>query len=89
MLLYVATLDGVKETLSAGTFTLMVTSMMMLLKPLKNLTQINAQFQRGIAACQSLFGLMDMEGEKDTGSLSLERARGDIEFRQVTSYNFV
>lgn len=84
VLLYVATLDGVKETLSAGTFTLMVTSMMMLLKPLKNLTQINAQFQRGIAACQSLFGLMDMEGEKDTGTLSLERARGDIEFRQVT-----
>ncbi|MDN6870013.1 lipid A ABC transporter ATP-binding protein/permease MsbA, partial [Aeromonas caviae] len=82
--LYVATIDSVKATLTAGTFTVMVTSMMMLLKPLKSLTDVNNQFQRGITACQSLFGLLDSTPEQDTGTHTLERARGEIEFRNVT-----
>ncbi|BCR28595.1 lipid A export ATP-binding/permease protein MsbA [Aeromonas caviae] len=82
--LYVATIDSVKATLTAGTFTVMVTSMMMLLKPLKSLTDVNNQFQRGITACQSLFGLLDTTPEQDTGTRTLERARGEIEFRNVT-----
>lgn len=82
--LYVATIDSVKATLTAGTFTVMVTSMMMLLKPLKSLTDVNNQFQRGITACQSLFGLLDSTPEEDTGTRTLERARGEIEFRNVT-----
>jgi subfamily B ATP-binding cassette protein MsbA len=82
--LYVATIDSVKATLTAGTFTVMVTSMMMLLKPLKSLTDVNNQFQRGITACQSLFGLLDSAPEQDTGTRTLERARGEIEFRNVT-----
>ena len=82
--LYVATIDSVKATLTAGTFTVMVTSMMMLLKPLKSLTDVNNQFQRGITACQSLFGLLDSTPEQDTGTRTLERARGEIEFRNVT-----
>lgn len=82
--LYVATIDSVKATLTAGTFTVMVTSMMMLLKPLKSLTDVNNQFQRGITACQSLFGLLDSTPEEDTGTRTLDRARGEIEFRNVT-----
>ncbi|MGY3868739.1 lipid A ABC transporter ATP-binding protein/permease MsbA [Aeromonas crassostreae] len=82
--LYVATIDGVRETLTAGTFTVMITSMMMLLKPLKSLTDINNQFQKGITACQSLFGLLDSAPEQDTGTRTLDRARGEIEFRNVT-----
>ncbi|MGL5589167.1 MAG: ATP-binding cassette domain-containing protein, partial [Aeromonas veronii] len=82
--LYVATIDSVKSTLTAGTFTVMITSMMMLLKPLKSLTDVNNQFQRAITACHSLFGLLDTEPEQDTGTRTLERARGEIEFRNVT-----
>ncbi|UBO75431.1 lipid A ABC transporter ATP-binding protein/permease MsbA [Aeromonas rivuli] len=82
--LYAATVDGVRETLTAGTFTVMITSMMMLLKPLKSLTDINNQFQKGITACQSLFGLLDSQPEPDTGTRPLDRARGEIEFRNVT-----
>ena len=62
--LYVATIDSVKSTLTAGTFTVMITSMMMLLKPLKSLTDVNNQFQRAITACHSLFGLLDTEPEQ-------------------------
>ncbi|HHQ4453191.1 TPA: ATP-binding cassette domain-containing protein, partial [Aeromonas veronii] len=82
--LYVATIDSVRSELTAGTFTVMITSMMMLLKPLKSLTDVNNQFQRAITACHSLFGLLDTEPEQDTGTRTLERARGEIEFRNVT-----
>ena len=77
--LYVATIGSVKATLTAGTFTVMVTSMMMLLKPLKKPDRREQiQFQRGITACQSLFGLLDSTPEQDTGTRTLERARGEI-----------
>ncbi|MGL5948779.1 MAG: lipid A ABC transporter ATP-binding protein/permease MsbA [Aeromonas sp.] len=82
--LYVATVDSVRMELTAGTFTVMVTSMMMLLKPLKSLTDLNNQFQRGITACQSLFGLLDSAPEEDSGRQAVTRVQGEIEFRNVT-----
>ena len=84
VLLVVASMPGVLSNLTAGAFSLILTSMMMLLKPLKTLTQINNQFQRGIAASQSLFDLMDQPLEQDHGSRELERAQGRIELRNVT-----
>lgn len=84
VLLYVAARPEVRDQLTAGTFTLMVTSMMMLLKPLKNLTQINTQFQKGMAACQSLFELMDLPLEQDHGTHEVTRVQGWIELRNVT-----
>ena len=84
VLLVVASMPGVLSNLTAGAFSLILTSMMMLLKPLKSLTQINNQFQRGIAASQSLFDLMDQPLEQDHGSRELERAQGRIELRHVT-----
>ena len=84
VLLFVAAMPSVRETLTPGTFTLIVTSMMMMMKPLKSLTQINNQFQRGMAACQSLFELMDQPLENDTGTRELTRAHGRIEFHDVT-----
>lgn len=84
VLLYVSTFDGVQDSLTPGTFTVIVTSMMMLMRPLKSLTQVNVSYQRGIAACQSLFGLLDSEGEQDQGERVLTRARGRVEFDRVT-----
>ncbi|GAA3711729.1 lipid A ABC transporter ATP-binding protein/permease MsbA [Oceanisphaera sediminis] len=83
ILLYVSTFDNIQDQLTPGTFTVIVTSMMMLMRPLKSLTQVNAAYQRGIAACQSLFGLIDSDGENDTGTRSLKRAKGLIEFDRV------
>ena len=84
VLLIAASMPGVLSTLTPGAFSLILTSMMMLLKPLKSLTQINNQFQKGIAASQSLFELMDQPLEQDNGSLALGRAQGHIELRNVT-----
>ncbi|PSJ45583.1 lipid ABC transporter permease/ATP-binding protein [Zobellella endophytica] len=84
ILLYVATFDDIQQQLTPGTFTVIVTSMMMLMRPLKSLTQVNASYQRGIAACQSLFDLLDSDGEQDEGERELARAQGRIEFDHVT-----
>lgn len=81
--LYAASFPSVMETLTAGTITVVFSSMIALMRPLKSLTNVNAQFQRGMAACQTLFAILDMEQEKDTGTLDLGRAKGDLEFRNV------
>jgi len=82
--LYAASFPSVMETLSAGTITVVFSSMIALMRPLKSLTNVNAQFQRGMAACQTLFSILDMEQEKDEGKRVIERAKGDIEFKNVT-----
>ncbi|MCC4263911.1 lipid A ABC transporter ATP-binding protein/permease MsbA [Oceanimonas baumannii] len=84
ILLYVASFDDIQESLTPGTFTVIVTSMMMLMRPLKSLTQVNGPYQRGIAACQSLFELLDSDAETDKGTQPLQRAQGRIEFDKVT-----
>ncbi|MFV4847189.1 lipid A ABC transporter ATP-binding protein/permease MsbA [Edwardsiella tarda] len=84
--LYAASFPSVMETLTAGTITVVFSSMIALMRPLKSLTNVNSQFQRGMAACQTLFAILDMEQEKDDGKLVLtaDHAKGDIHFEQVT-----
>jgi len=82
--LYAASFPSVMETLTAGTITVVFSAMIALMRPLKSLTNVNAQFQRGMAACQTLFSILDSEQEKDDGTLTIERAKGDVDFRNVT-----
>lgn len=82
--LYAASLPVIRETLTAGTITVVFSSMIALMRPLKSLTNVNAQFQRGMAACQTLFSILDMTQEKDEGKLDISRVQGDIQFRNVT-----
>lgn len=82
--LYAASFPQVMHNLTAGTFTVVFSSMIALMRPLKSLTNVNAQFQRGMAACQTLFSILDSEQEKDDGQRVIQRAVGDLEFRQVT-----
>lgn len=83
-ILYAASFPAVMETLTAGTITVVFSSMIALMRPLKSLTNVNAQFQRGMAACQTLFSILDAEQEVDNGQRTTVRAQGDIEFRNVT-----
>ncbi|QLB14826.1 lipid ABC transporter permease/ATP-binding protein [Mannheimia granulomatis] len=83
--LYVATFPEVmSENLTAGSFTVVFSSMMAMLRPLKSLTNVNSQFQRGMAACQTLFEFLDLKTEKDQGTTVVERAEGNVEFRNVS-----
>jgi len=84
LVLYLASFRSVMDTLTPGTFTVVITSLFMLMRPLKQLTQVNTEFQRGVAACTSLFAVLDMESEQDQGTYRVERARGELEFRDVS-----
>lgn len=83
--LYLATLPAIMDqNLSAGSFTVVFSSMLAMMRPLKSLTNVNSQFQRGMAACQTLFALLDLETEKDTGSYKSDKAEGNLSFKNVT-----
>ncbi|WP_404811233.1 lipid A ABC transporter ATP-binding protein/permease MsbA [Actinobacillus pleuropneumoniae] len=85
VVLYMATFPEVmSENLTAGSFTVVFSSMMAMLRPLKSLTNVNSQFQRGMAACQTLFEFLDLETEKDSGKREVERAKGDVVFNHVS-----
>jgi subfamily B ATP-binding cassette protein MsbA len=55
----------------------------MLVKPIRQLTEINSAIQRGIAAAQSIFDVLDADSEIDTGAVELSSANGDFEFRDL------
>ena len=85
VVLYLATVEGLQiEDLPAGSFTVVFSSMMAMLRPLKSLTNVNSQFQRGMAACQTLFEFLDLPIEKDNGTVKVERAKGEICFDNVS-----
>ncbi len=83
--LYLATTPLIADdNLTAGSFTVVFSSMLAMMRPLKSLTNVNSQFQRGMAACQTLFGILDLETEKDDGSYKAEPAKGELEFKNVS-----
>ncbi|SUC46150.1 Lipid A export ATP-binding/permease protein MsbA [Providencia stuartii] len=82
--LYAASFPEIREQLSPGTIAVVFSSMFALMRPLKSLTNVNSQFQRGMAACQTLFSILDTEQEKDEGTKVLSNVKGDIEFENVT-----
>lgn len=68
---------------SAGEFAAFIGAVLMLIAPVKSLTSLNEEIQVGVTAAQSVFGLMDAPSETDEGDRTLDRARGEIEFRHV------
>ena len=69
--------------LSAATFMGFIGALAMLLAPLKRLVNINVALQRGIAAAESLFEVLDEPGEPDQGKTPLAQAQGNVEYRDV------
>ncbi|MGR5061565.1 lipid A ABC transporter ATP-binding protein/permease MsbA [Photobacterium sp. DNB22_13_2] len=84
VVLILANTDALRESLTPGTFALIFGSMFGLMRPLKSLTNVTSQFQRGMAACQTLFGIMELETEKDKGQHEAKRVNGDIRVNDVT-----
>jgi subfamily B ATP-binding cassette protein MsbA len=84
LVVYLATLESVTRGISVGSFVSFIAAMMLLMQPLKHLTNINASIQRGVSAARSIFQVLDEPTEPDQGRLALSRARGAIEFRNVS-----
>ncbi len=72
------------EDMTVGAFVSFLTAMGLLFPPIKRLTGINHPLQRGLAAAESVFGLIDEPAEQETGNRQIERATGRLEFNAVT-----
>ena len=83
-LMLVATRPAMLEQISAGTFTAIFFAMIATIPPLKRLTNVQSQMQKGIAAADSIFIIIDAEKESDKGIHVVERVRGEIEFQNVS-----
>ena len=84
LILAIIAMPSVIDTITSGTFVVLLSSMMMMLKPLKQLANVNVELQRGITAAQSIFETLDLDIEKDTGTRELKKAQGDIEVNNIT-----
>ncbi|KOO08204.1 lipid A ABC transporter ATP-binding protein/permease MsbA [Vibrio hepatarius] len=84
VVLFLASFEEIRSQLTPGTFTVVFSAMFGMMRPLKALTNVTSDFQRGMAASQTLFALMDLETEKDTGTYETDRVRGEIEVKDVT-----
>ncbi len=81
--IYFAMQQSSAGRLTAGEFTSYITAMGLMMPAIKRLSMVNEVIQTGMAAAQSVFGLIDETPEADPGTRELPRATGRIEYRQV------
>ena len=88
LVIYFAARESIQGALTAGQFISFFSAMMLMLQPIRRITNINATLQRGVAGAESLFTVLDEDDEKDQGDYRAEQVRGDVEFRDVCfAYN--
>lgn len=81
---YFAGILAESDSMTAGDFASFMTAMMMLLAPVKRLTNINQQLQKGLAAADNVFRVVDRPIENSSGTHTTDRALGYIEFNNVS-----
>ncbi len=85
LLIYVATSKlGVDHQLTAGGFAAMIAAILALLKPVKDLTTLNVQIQKGLAGAETIFEMLDKPNERDDGMYETPRVKGAIEFKNIS-----
>lgn len=83
-ILYLATMQSRSDETTVGGFLSFIAAMLMLTAPIKRITGVSEFLQRGLAASESVFELLDTPSESDTGTRTVERARGHISFEHVS-----
>ena len=79
----VALVQSADQTSSVGGFAAFVTAMLMLVAPIKHLSEIANPIIRGLAAMERGLDLMNLTPSETGGAFTVARARGDIEFQDV------
>lgn len=83
MVIYVAGRQSINNQLTAGEFIAFFSAMMLMLQPVRRITNVNATLQRGVAGADSLFSIMDEKDENDTGTIEIENVKGAVRFKDV------
>jgi len=82
--IFMAGRESLSGRLSPGQFISFFSAMMLMLQPVRRITNVSAAIQRGVAAGESLFEVIDEPDEIDTGTVQLDTVRGHVEFRNVS-----
>ncbi len=83
LVIWIATGQARDGGLTVGAFVSFIVAMLMLMPPLRALTGVMDQLQRGLAAAESVFALLDELPEHDPGQASMGRARGEVRLEGV------
>lgn len=83
VIVYFATLQASADETTVGGFVSYMVAMLMLSAPMKRLSGVMPQLQKGLAAAEAVFELLDEHSEHDTGMQTLQRARGEIQFDKI------
>lgn len=83
VLLWIGLSTDIRGGMDTGDFLSYLTAASLIAKPLRQLTGVNSKIQKGIAASQSIFEMMDEQPEKDEGTVTLDRASGRVELKNV------
>lgn len=84
VVVYIALVQSASGQTTVGSFVSFISALLMLLSPLRHLADVNAPLQRGLAAAESVFQLLDEAPEADPGTVDAGRAAGYIEFSDVS-----
>lgn len=80
LLIFLALHPVLNTGMGAGEFIAFITAAGLIAKPLRTLTEVNSVIQKGIAAAQSIFELIDESVEDNNGKKRVEHVRGELEF---------
>ena len=83
-IIYFAGVRAQAGQFSAGDFMSYLAAMIMLFTPVKRITSVSQSMQRGLAAAESVFALLDTPGEPDAGTRELQQVRGEVAFERVS-----
>jgi subfamily B ATP-binding cassette protein MsbA len=83
VVLYLATLEAIRGQMTVGEFTSFIAALMLLTGPLRRLVNVASPLQQGIAAAQNIFEVLDTPLEPVGGQQPIDRARGEVEYRDV------
>lgn len=72
------------HAMSPGSFIAMLTAMLAAFKPIRDLSQVNSSIQRGLAAAEGIFELLDQPPEQDSGNKVLQNVRGNLRLENVS-----
>jgi subfamily B ATP-binding cassette protein MsbA len=70
--------------MTTGSFITFLVASGMLVKPIRQLTEINSAIQKGIAASQSIFEVLDADVEINEGIVELKSVNGDFNFKDIS-----
>ena len=83
-LVYAGTSLAGSASFTVGEFVAFFTAIGLLMAPVKSLTNVSQPIQKGLAAAENIFDLMDEAPEVDTGRIAADRLKGELAFANVS-----